>query len=141
VLDWSRTVPAVRALAAGPALALTLGRARRLLGTPVPDEVLRELAGGLSWRAMLASVDRNPRLPVSPSDPSASRLLARSARRTSSRSAAAVARNGLVWIGSGARRRYVAPSWIDSRSPDSALHDVPDDRAREHYLEMVGNQT
>jgi hypothetical protein len=140
VSDWSRTVPAVRALAAGPALALTLGRARRLFGTPVPGEVLRDLAGGLAWRATLASVDRNLRLPVSPSDPSASRLLARSARRSSSRSAAAVARNGLTWVASGARRRYVAPSWTDSRSPDSALYDVRDDQARERYLEMVGNQ-
>lgn len=43
--SWSDVVERARAWRAGPSVAIALARARRTLGTPVPDDVLRALAG------------------------------------------------------------------------------------------------
>jgi hypothetical protein len=55
---WDELIARARVWRAGPALAVTLARSRRALGTPVPDEVLKSLFGGSARASVSSWVDR-----------------------------------------------------------------------------------
>jgi hypothetical protein len=56
--DWPLLVERARAWGAGAPVALALERSRRVLGTPVPDEVIAALYGSRSLRAVGRTLDR-----------------------------------------------------------------------------------
>jgi hypothetical protein len=79
VPDWDLVRARAEQWHAGPALALMLGRARRILGVPVPGPVLDALVPDPAWRALVRAADA-----VSPiragGRPSPARLVASAAR-------------------------------------------------------------
>jgi len=77
--DWDRVIETARRWGAGPACAVVLGRARRLLGTVVADSVQRRLAG-TRWRTLAALVDRVSPVHRGGTSGSLSRIVARASR-------------------------------------------------------------
>jgi hypothetical protein len=58
---WDAVIERARAWKAGRSVAITLNRARRSLGAPVPDEVLDDLFASRLWRRLSDRVDhRSP---------------------------------------------------------------------------------
>ncbi|HET6210271.1 MAG TPA: nucleotidyltransferase family protein, partial [Jatrophihabitans sp.] len=100
--DWPAVVAAARRMGAGPSLALVLGRTSRLLDTALPAGVLAELAGGRSWLAMAAVLDRLSPLQPDPARPALARSVARSVRGTGPASARELGRHAWLWMRSGA---------------------------------------
>ncbi|MBB5786214.1 nucleotidyltransferase family protein [Jiangella mangrovi] len=82
VQRWDDVVERARDWGAGPALAVVLGRARRLLGTPVPREAEAELLSSAPYRLVLRATDRLSPVPALSREATLARIVARSARRT-----------------------------------------------------------
>jgi Uncharacterised nucleotidyltransferase len=136
-LAWDAVVTAARIARAGPAMGLVLSRCRRVLGTPVPDQVVRDL-GRRPGRFLGAGlVDGRGLLSADPGRPGLSRALARASRSGSLRSNAALVRHGLAWLherGPGRGRRR---GWLDPADPTSALYRADDLVARDAYFSGV----
>ncbi|WP_165368015.1 nucleotidyltransferase family protein [Phytoactinopolyspora endophytica] len=132
VTDWDDVVTRARTWNAAPALAIVLARARSLLGTPLPDDLDRELGSSAGFRLVTGTVDRL--MPVSSlrRDASFPRLVARSAHPSSGRTLAAVGRRSL---------RGVTQRLGVTRVPSPPAHRQPADaRALEKYLRAVESQ-
>lgn len=56
--SWDEVIERARAWKAGRSIAITLNRARRSLGAPVPDEVLDALFASRLWRRLSDRIDR-----------------------------------------------------------------------------------
>ncbi|WP_158564391.1 nucleotidyltransferase domain-containing protein [Jiangella anatolica] len=79
---WDDVVERAREWGAGPALAVVLSRARRVLGTPFPADVEAELLPSTAYRLVLRATDRLAPVPALTRDASLARIVARAARRT-----------------------------------------------------------
>ena len=55
---WDAVIKRARAWKAGRSVAITLNRARRSLGAPIPDEVLDDLFASRLWRGLSDRIDR-----------------------------------------------------------------------------------
>lgn len=77
---WAAVVERAREWRVGPAVGVLLGRSRRVLGTPVPAAVTRELLAAPGLRLAATLTDRLWPAPHASERGSPARLLARSAR-------------------------------------------------------------
>ncbi len=132
--DWSRFLDLVAGTYAAAPCALMLDTSRRLLGTPVPDWVGRDLLGGAAGagiRALGAAADGLDPVPGRRAErPSPARVLARGAGGSKRQTAQGVA----LTLGSAARRR-LAPEDADRHSVMSGPGADP--RQRAAYLTDV----
>jgi hypothetical protein len=135
--DWAELTAAAHSAGVGLPVAIALARAAAVMDSPVPHEVLIELAGGKPWLGLERLADRGGALRLDPADPSLSRVVARSARTTSGQTGAELLRHGWGWVRSGAPRRLRAGDWLDPANPNSALYPVPNEAARDRYLSAV----
>ncbi len=124
-VDWDRLVSAVGRWGAGPAVAVSLGRAHRLLGAPVPSTLLSSLCG-TPWRTLTSIVDRLAPVHLSPEGGSVGRLVARASRPDDARSWGQLTHR--------VRARLV----VGEATYESLAVDHPDADALEGYFDAVG---
>lgn len=96
--DSGELIDVARTWGAEPQLMLVLARAHRFLGTPVSNELYRSTRVPLALRGMGATVDRLAPTPDARQDAGIARLFARGIRTTTTRSALACARNGVLGL-------------------------------------------
>jgi hypothetical protein len=137
--DWPELIAATRESRTGLPVALSLARARTMLGTAIPDAVLPEIAGGRAWLSTARAVDSRSLLKPDPSRPGASIALARSVQASAWRSQIEFVRHGIGWLLSGAPKIRLPVDWVDPESDNSTLHPVPDMAARAAYFTAVQN--
>jgi hypothetical protein len=100
--DWDEVVATARASRTGPPLQVMLSRLRRVLGHPVPDRVLRDLAPA-TWRAVTAAADLLSPVTRTPAGGSVAQLVARSSRASAASSTREVVRHAWAWARPSAR--------------------------------------
>lgn len=127
--DWGPVADRARGWKAHAATAVVLGRARTFLGTPVPDQLFRELGVTAAARAMMSASDRLSPVPSLVREESVAKLVSRAARPTGPRMAVELGRKSA--LGAWHRRPTVGDS--DPR-PEFVL---VDDDAKERYLRAV----
>lgn len=138
---WDEVCRRAALAKAGPPVALMLGRARSLLGTPVPDDVLRELVPEPRWRTLTALTDRLAPVSRGRGGASAGRLVARSARSDGRASVRELRRRTLSVVrpATGGSRRSSA--WLfDPTDGRSLTFPAGDAAARRAYLDLVAEQ-
>lgn len=133
--DWDEVV--ARSAAAGMALpvATVLARSRRVLGAPVPVDVVRRLAPR-SWRVLTAASDIWFPAPGARGVGSPATLLARSARGRVSTSLS-TASFGLLrrsWVSIAERQASRVDRRLDPAHEGSLLHSAGDRADREAYF-------
>lgn len=139
---WDEVVARARAWGTGPAVALALSRARRILGVPVPAGVPEALAGGRAYLAVAAAADH-----VAPPARSAGRrsvgiLVSRSARADTAATAAEFGRRVRGMVTSGRRLSLLPPRTdMDPSNPASPRHDRGSDAERRAFLAAVAADT
>jgi hypothetical protein len=89
--DWDTVVARARAWRCGALVGVVLGRAQRVLGTPVPCDVLAALRGGRTWAALLRGAELISPPELSPQRVTLSWVLTNATRDQTLRSAAALA--------------------------------------------------
>ena len=119
---WTELVDRSRATGAGGAVASMLLTARRVIGTPVPDDVVAQLAGSSAWPRLVAGIARAWRPERTAGQRSPLRLVARSTRGDLPSSVAALA-----------RRSWAAAHDPRSRWPDLGPTDPADPNAADHH--------
>lgn len=124
--DWDDVVLRAADWGAGVQVAAVLGRARRLLGTPVPEGLARDLGVGPAMRQVMRGVDTTWPVQGLRQDESWVRLLTRAMRP------------GLAsTVGSGARRVGLG-AWNRLRAPEAEQPRVPASReVLDAYLARV----
>ena len=130
---WDELVARTRMARAGLPVASMLRTAHDVIGTPVPDEIIRELAGSEAWPRLVAGAARACHPERTAGRRSPLRLVARSTRRDFGASAAALARRS--WAGAHDPRSAwpdVGPS--DPDDPNAASHAAGD---RSDFLASV----
>jgi hypothetical protein len=78
--DWDAVSRRARHWGAAPAVAMVLGRARTVLGTPTPADLDQQLGASTAFRLLNHTVNSMSPIPRLLRDPSLARLVARSAR-------------------------------------------------------------
>ncbi|MGX7678032.1 nucleotidyltransferase family protein [Jatrophihabitans sp. DSM 45814] len=136
-LDWQQLIDVAVASGAAPALAISFSRAQMVLDTPIPENVMRKLAGGRFRLATTRAVLQRSRIPEDPEQPSFARAYARSARNSMPASALELVRHGSGWLGSKLARSNDHQSWLDPTNHTSALFPVPDEDARHAYFTAI----
>lgn len=123
--DWDAVVVRAREWGAGPATALVLSRSSVALGTLVPPELPRALAGSRWWPLLARGVERLS--PAARADGRArlSRLVARSSRPT-----AAATRRELL----ARSRAHLVPG---TGAPPTTQDHHPSRSALDRYLDLV----
>jgi Uncharacterised nucleotidyltransferase len=136
VANWGPVVDVVYATQSGSLLALILRRARRLWCTPVPREVMDQLARRrcLSLPAAAAHLGR---LADDPERPALYRATARSLRPTDAATLRELTRHGVEWLRAG-RPRLRMTSVNRPDNPSSMLFDADDPASRAAYFRAVG---
>lgn len=126
-LEWAEFLARAHSSRVLPACFVTLGRARRALGTPVPDAVLRSLSGASPWHAAEIAVRALRPVERVRAERGATRLVARASRDRGASSSWELARR--------------AASSVGPRRPvDSVWQDAPDLRAWESFLSRVAQE-
>ncbi len=97
VRSWDEVAARAREWRAGPDVALVLHRARTTLGTPLPADVGRRLGVSSSFLALTGAVNHIYPVAESRGEDGPLRLVARSARVGTARTALAVAGKSLQW--------------------------------------------
>lgn len=135
---WDEVVRRARAWRIGPPVALTLARARAVLGAPVPDGVPEALASGRTWLAMAAVAGRLAPLERSLGNRSIARAVSRSSRGDQVSSAVELTRHLAVGL-AGVRHfsRMPAVPDMDPDSPASAHHARGTPGDRQAFLDAV----
>ncbi|MDF1603441.1 nucleotidyltransferase family protein [Nocardioides sp. YIM 152315] len=133
--DWDAIARRAREWSATPQVALVLGRASRLLGTPVPDDLRRRLGLSSAFEALTATVDRHWPVHRLRHDASVPRLVARGARDGALRSLASIGRNGFLGIVDRVRPLTSAPPPVPPGAPPRRT--PVDPHAVEDYLAAV----
>lgn len=133
VPDWDQLADRAGQWHAAPAVALMLGRARRLLGVPVPPAVLRELAPDPLWRAAVRAAEAlTPAAP--PGRPSPARAVARATRADGPASRRELLRRAAHSLHGRTRERF------DTFDPESAAFPAGGAVERRAYLDEVRRQ-
>ncbi len=94
--DWDLVARRARSWGAGSQVGLVLARARRALGTPVPEELDRELSLSRAFRTLVAGVDLARPAPAVRSEASLPRLVARAARSSAAATASVALQNAVL---------------------------------------------
>ncbi|MVQ49104.1 hypothetical protein GON03_07910 [Nocardioides sp. MAH-18] len=106
--DWDEVVRRARSWGAGPQVWLVLGRAERVLGTPVPSDLGRRLGLSRNFGRLMAAVDSVLPVPAVRREASWPRLVARAARPSASATAWTAMRNAFLGALNRARRAPTA---------------------------------
>lgn len=138
VPTWDDLVRRARSWGVGPPVALTLVRARAVVGASVPDGVPEALAQGRTWLAMAAAAHRLAPPERSQGSRSLARMLSRSTRCDLASSAAELTRH-LARAVTGAHRFSRTPPRPDMNpdSPASAHHAAGLPGDRQAFLDAV----
>jgi hypothetical protein len=136
-LLWDDVVARSRASGADLAVASMLRLARTVIGTPVPDDVMRDLGGSRAWPRLVATAGRIPRLEETTGRRSLLRLTARSTRRDERSSIAALSRRALTAL------RHPMSRWPHQadRDPDSPTSMYHPAGSRPEFLAAVARNT
>jgi hypothetical protein len=137
VPDWDQLADRAAQWHAAPAVALMLGRARRLLGVPVPLPVLATLAPDPLWRAAVRAAELIPPTAL-PGRPSPARAVARAARTDGPASRRELLRRAANGLRSGPAGR--GGERFDTLDPDSAAYPAGGAVERRAYLDEVRRQ-
>ena len=134
--QWDEAVARARALGIGPAVALALVRARRLLGAPVPPGVPEAMAGGRAFLVAGRLADRLAPPARTGGNRSIAQLVSRSARADTAATAAEVRRRVTAAV-AGKGRYSLAPPLndMDPASERSPRHDAGRPDEREAFLD------
>jgi hypothetical protein len=124
--QWDAVVDRAFEWSANLHLGTMLLRSRRLLNTPVPDDVIHALIPSRAWRALLAAADRSFPIHEWTGRQTAATLLARATRKSPRATVAFI-------LGAPARRLRRSHGWA------SEPHDS--ESAREAYLNRVRQAT
>jgi hypothetical protein len=134
--DWGALVRRSQAWRTNLPVAVTLNRAREVLGAPVPPEVVAELSGGPAGRLLVHSLRRWTSSGSLPGGGSIDRALTRSLRDGYPATAAEVTRSAYEMV----QRRFDPHEyWLDPEDPRNVLHSSGngDGDGLERYLERV----
>lgn len=135
--DWTPVLATAAATETSALLGLVLVRAQRVFRTPVPDDVLRALAGGrLGVAANRAVLARSP-IGDDPDRPTFARSWARCQRSTARATMLELLRHGMGWLRAGRPKLRPWSPIAEARDPRSPLHPVDDPRARDGFLDTV----
>jgi hypothetical protein len=131
--DWDGVVHRARSWGAAAQVGLVLARARRVLGTPMPENLDRQLGLSRAFRALMSAVDHAWPTPAVRSDTSWPRLVARAARPSATATAAVAARNAMLGAVNRARPGRAPEPWTPAGRDDveawfSAVEAVAGDR-------------
>jgi hypothetical protein len=133
VPDWEQLAARVAQWHAAPAVALMLGRARRVLGVPVPPPVLEALVPDAAWRAVVRAAEVLPPTRL-PRRPTPARAVARAARVDGAASRRELARRAAAFVrGRGGER-------FDTGDPESAAFPAGGVAERRAYLDEIRQQ-
>jgi hypothetical protein len=133
VPDWDQLALRAEQWHAAPAVALMLGRARRVLGVPVPVAVLRSLASDPVWRGVVLAADLFPAGAV-PGRPSPARAVARATRADGAASRRELLRRATRSLHGRGREPF------DPLDPESAAYPAGGAVERRAYLDEVRRQ-
>lgn len=129
---WNAVAVRARQWGAHASLAVVLGRAAAILGTPVPAGFDEALDVTPAARTLMAAADRMSAVPSLRHEESLAKLVGRAARPTGPRMAGQVVRK--LALGAWHRRPF-APA-----PDDQSTFVVVDDAAREHFLSRVEHE-
>lgn len=133
--DWSEVVDLARLTGASVATGLVLGRARSVLGVPVPDSVLRDLIPSAGWRRVLAAADAVWPVPRLAARGSPARLVARASRDDVAATRREAAHRLADWVrGGGGSQPRSRERDLDPSYPGSLLHSSGGAAHREAYF-------
>lgn len=136
--QWDEAVARARALGIGPAVALALVRARRLLGAPVPRGVPEAMAGGRAFLVAGRLADRLAPPARSGGNRSIAQLVSRAARADTAATAAEVRRRVTAAVAGKGRYSLSPPlTDMDPASERSPRHDAGRPDEREAFLDDV----
>ncbi|TDE94066.1 hypothetical protein EXU48_11465 [Occultella glacieicola] len=102
--DWDEVATRARAWRAEPHVALVLARAKRVLGTPLPQDLDHRLGLSAPFGVLTATVDRFAPVPRARQEPGLARLVARAAQPGAARTLVAAGRNAAVGVRERTRR-------------------------------------
>lgn len=131
--DWDVVLALGRRWRVELPVAGTLWRARRVLGTPIPYDVLRVLSPP-AWRAVLWSAERAAPIERTMPGRSVSRLASRAAGESARSSAVSLVRRSLEAV---VGDRPNVGAYHDPRNPTSLLYPSGGEPARTAYLRGV----
>ncbi|HEX2701600.1 MAG TPA: nucleotidyltransferase family protein [Acidimicrobiales bacterium] len=135
---WDEVVRRARAWGAGPAVALALSRAARVVGAAVPPGVPEALAGGRSYLAVAAAADRLAPPERSRGKRSLSLMVSRSARADTASTAAELARRMAAAVTDKRRLSLEPPKTdMDPANPASPRYEQSSDADRRAFLEAI----
>lgn len=138
--DWDEVVDRARSWRIGPAVALALTRASRVLGAAVPAGVPEAMAEGRAYLAAGAIADRVAPPARSTGARSIAQLVSRSARQDTTATAVEIARR-LAAVITGWRFSPGQPeNDMDPASPRSPRHDTGSTADREAFLVAVRDE-
>jgi hypothetical protein len=116
--DWDAVVDRARSWGAAAQVGLVLARARRVLGTPMPEDLDRRLGLSRAFRTLMSAVDHAWPTPVVRSDTSWPRLVARAARPSATATAAMAARNAVLGAVNRTRPGGATEPWTPAGRDD-----------------------
>jgi hypothetical protein len=136
--EWEQVYELADITGSGLALGTMLARTRRVLGTPIPDAVIRRLVPGGGWRTLAAVADRVSPPSMPPREGSLGQLVARSCRVDGQASTREFVRRTRTWTVQGSRtEKRTARHLFDAADPLSMAHPVPDEQAQRQFLADV----
>lgn len=98
VPDWDAVATRARQWRAQAQVGLVLGRARAVMDTPVPPDLARRLGIGWPLRTLMRLTDRSAPVSRVRRDSGLAKFVARAVRPSGPATAAAIARNSLLWL-------------------------------------------
>ncbi len=113
IRDWDRLARRARSWGAGAQVGLVLARARRVLGTPVPQDLDRRLGLSRTLGVLLSAVDLAWPVPAQRAEASWPRLVARAARPGATATVGSALQNAVL----GTVNRLRPAAAADRRSP------------------------
>lgn len=110
ISDWDEVAQRARQWRAQAQVALVLGRAQRVLDTPVPADLATRLEASRGLRALMAATDRVAPTPAVRRNQGLAKFVSRAVRPTGPATAAVLSRHGVQWVGDRLRRRTPPPA-------------------------------
>jgi Uncharacterised nucleotidyltransferase len=118
VTEWDQVVGRARSWGAAAQVGLVLARARRVLGTPVPQDLDRRLGLSRAFEVLGSAVDRARPSPAARSEASWSRLVARAARPSATATVTRALQNAVLGAVDRARPAPARKQWSPAGSDD-----------------------
>lgn len=133
-LDWGTLIDRARSAGAGLPVGTMLAQTSRILGTPVPDRVLRHLSAGRAWSRVAQAAERVSGFDA-PSTYAPNYVVVRSSRRRLVSSLSQVAYHAARGGFRVARRKI--SGLFSSRSSEKGIRPLATDVRRSAYCDAV----